>query len=39
MQLWDTGSEEQMYRKQYENFGLVHSRVVVHVGLPGEDIQ
>lgn len=38
-QLWNTGAEEQIYRKQYENFGLVHSRVAVHVVLPGEDIQ
>lgn len=31
----NTGEEEQIYRKQYENIALVHGRVVVHVGLPG----
>ena len=37
--LGNTGAEEQMYRVQYEDFGLVHSRVVLHVRCPGEDIQ
>lgn len=39
MHLGDTGAKEQMYGEQYEDFGLVHSRVVLHVGCPGEDIQ
>lgn len=37
MQAGKTGAEEQMYREQYEDFSLVHGRVVFPVGYP-EDI-
>lgn len=39
MHLGNTGAEEQMYRVQYEDFGLVHNRVVMHIKCPGEDNQ